>query len=117
MRRGREALREYFRGAERILKEWKGDSYLFGEDVLRATGKYAQRYGKKAALIVTELGQAWIEKPLEEVKSSLKTNGMVFETINGARPNAPREDVYRISLQVAQIEIGCDRRSWRREHH
>ena len=27
---------------------------------------------------------------------------MVFETINGARPNAPREDVYRISLQVAR---------------
>jgi alcohol dehydrogenase class IV len=102
MRRGREALREYFRKAEKILKEWKGDSYTFGEDILEATGKYSKKYGEKAALIVTELGQAWIQKPLEQVKSSLKTNGVIFETINGARPNAPREDVYRISLQVAR---------------
>ena len=83
-------MREYFRKAEKILKEWKGDSYTFGEDVLEAAGEYAQKCGKKATLIVTELGQAWIEKPLEEVKSSLKTNGMAFEMINGARPNAPR---------------------------
>ena len=95
-------MREYFRKAEKILKEWKGDSYTFGEDILEATGKYSKKYGEKAALIVTELGQAWIEKPLEGVKSSLKTNGMAFEMINGARPNAPREDVYRISLQVAR---------------
>jgi alcohol dehydrogenase class IV len=102
MRRGKEAVREYFRKAEKILKEWKGDSYTFGEDILEATGKYSKKYGEKAALIVTELGQAWIQKPLEQLKSGLKTNGVIFETINGARPNAPREDVYRISLQVAR---------------
>ena len=88
--------------AKRVLRDWKGDSYTFGEDVLEATGKYAKRYGKKAALVVTELGQAWIEKPLGRVKASLKANGVAFDTINGARPNAPREDVYRISLQVAR---------------
>jgi alcohol dehydrogenase class IV len=38
------------------------------------------------------------------VKSSLKAKGVFFETINGARPNAPREDVYRISLQVARAK-------------
>jgi alcohol dehydrogenase class IV len=95
-------VREYFRKAEKILKEWKGNSYTFGEDVLEAAGEYAQKCGKKATLIVTEYGQAWIQKPLEQVKSSLKTNGIIFETINGAKPNAPREDVYRISLQVAR---------------
>ena len=88
--------------AARVLRNWKGDSYIFGEDVLEATGKYAKLYGKKAALVVTELGQAWIEKPLGRVKASLKANGVAFDTINGARPNAPREDVYRISLQVAR---------------
>jgi alcohol dehydrogenase len=88
--------------AKKVLKDWKGDSYTFGEDVLEGTGRYAKKYGKKVTLIVTELGQAWIQKPLEQVKSSLKANGVVFETINGARPNAPREDVYRISLQVAR---------------
>jgi alcohol dehydrogenase len=88
--------------AKKVLKDWKGDSYTFGEDVLEATGRYAKQYGKKAALVVTELGQSWIEGPLERVRASLKTNGVVFDTVNGARPNAPREDVYRISLQVAR---------------
>jgi len=95
-------MRDQFKRAEKILKDWKGDSYTFGEDALEATGNYVRKYGKKASLVVTELGQAWIEKPLEQVKSSLKANGISFETISGARPNAPREDVYRISLQVAR---------------
>jgi len=90
--------------AKKVLKDWKGDSYTFGEDVLEATGKYAKQYGKKAALVVTELGQSWIEGPLERVRASLKANGVVFDTVNGARPNAPREDVYRISLQVARAK-------------
>jgi len=95
-------MKEYFLKAEKILKDWKGDSYTFGQDVLAETGKYAKRYGKKAAFVVTELNQPWIEKPLEQVKSALKTNGVAFELINGAKPNAPREDVYRISLQAVR---------------
>ena len=95
-------MRESMDQAKKVLKDWKGDSYTFGEDVLESTGKYAKKYAKKVSLVVTELGQTWIEKPLEQVKASLKANKVKFETINGARPNAPREDVYRISLQVAR---------------
>jgi alcohol dehydrogenase class IV len=95
-------MKENIERAKKILKDWKGDHYTLGEKVLDATGKYAKTYGKKAALVVTELGQAWIDKPVEQVKASLKSNGVAFELINGARPNAPREDVYRISLQVAR---------------
>ncbi len=97
-------IKESIDRAKKVLRDWKGDSYTFGEDVLDVTGKYARKYGKKATLVVTELGQAWIEKALEQVRASLKANGVVFETINGARPNAPREDVYRISLQVARAK-------------
>ena len=99
---GEMMINESIDRAKKVLRDWKGDSYTFGEDVLDGTGKYARKYGKKATLVVTELGQAWIERPLEQVKASLRANGVVFETINGARPNAPREDVYRISLQVAR---------------
>jgi alcohol dehydrogenase class IV len=95
-------VKDYFLKAEEILRDWKGRSYTFGQDVLETPGTYAKQYGQKAALVVTELGQSWIEKPLEQVKSSLKANGVTFELINGARPNAPREDVYRISLQIAR---------------
>ena len=95
-------MKESIERARKILKDWKGESYTFGEGVLDATGKYGKKYGKKAALVVTELGQGWIEKPLEQVKASFKTNGIAFDLINGARANAPREDVYRIGLQVAR---------------
>ena len=95
-------MKESMDRAKKILKDWKGEGYTFGEDVLEATGKYARKYGKRAALVVTELGQAWIEKPLGQIKASLKANDVAFEMINGARPNAPREDVYRISLQVSR---------------
>jgi alcohol dehydrogenase class IV len=95
-------MKEYMKRAEKLLKDWKAESYTFGEDVLEASGKYAKGRGKRALLVVTELGQSWIEKFLERVEASLKANGILFETVNGARPNAPREDVYRISLQFAR---------------
>lgn len=95
-------MKEIMDRAAKMLKEWKGESYIFGENVIDASGKYAKGRGKKALLVVTELGQAWVEKPLERVKASLKANHIAFETVNGPRPNAPREDVYRISLQVAR---------------
>ncbi len=88
--------------ASKMLKEWKGDSYTFGEDVLETSGAYAKGRGKKALVVVTELGQPWVEKPLERIKASLRANHIACETVNGPRPNAPREDVYRISLQVAR---------------
>jgi len=94
-------MKEVFERAGRILKDWKGDSYTFGEDVLEATGTYARRYGKRATLVVTGLGKTRIERPLERVKSCLESNGVSFEAIKGAEPNAPREDVYRIGLRVA----------------
>jgi nickel-dependent lactate racemase len=33
--------------AKMILKNWKGDSYTFGKDVLEVTGRYASSLGKK----------------------------------------------------------------------
>jgi alcohol dehydrogenase len=95
-------MRERIERAKKVLKNWKGDSYTFGEDILETTGSYARRYGGKAILVVAGLGKGWVEKFLEQVKSSLKENKIVFETVNGARPNAPREDLYRISHQVAR---------------
>jgi alcohol dehydrogenase len=101
------AMKESIERATKVLKDWKGNSYTFGEGILEVTGMYAKKYGKKVTLVVTELGQAWIEKPLEEVKSSLRANKVIFQTVAGARPNAPREDVYRISLQVARSKSGA----------
>jgi alcohol dehydrogenase class IV len=95
-------MRETIERARKILFDWKGESYLFGEEVLNSTGRVTARFGKRVLLVVTELGHQWIEKPLNELKESFRAYGLDFDVINGARPNAPREDVYRISLQVAR---------------
>lgn len=88
--------------ARKLLESWKGPSYAFGRGVLDAVGPAALRFGKTGALIVGDLGQAWIEGPRKRVRESLAAAGVRTELINGARPNAPREDLYRISLQAAR---------------
>lgn len=50
-------MKESMDRAKKILRDWKGEGYTFGEDVLEATGKYARKYGKRTAFVVTELGQ------------------------------------------------------------
>jgi alcohol dehydrogenase len=95
-------MKETINRAKKVLNDWKGKSYTFGENVLEASGQHAREHGKKALLVVTELGQPWIDKYLESVKASLNANRILFETAKGAGPNAPREDVYRISLQFAR---------------
>jgi alcohol dehydrogenase len=95
-------VKENFEKAGKILRKWKSDSYTFGEGALDTTGRYTAQFGKKAILIVTQQEHPWNEKPFNQVHSSLKANGISYVTINGARPNAPREDVYRISLQIAR---------------
>ncbi len=93
-------MQEEMKRAELLLKEWKGESYSFGEGVLKEVGRYAARLGKRALLVVADLGEGWVREPLEQVEDSLRREGVSFEAISGARPNAPREDLYRIALQV-----------------
>src|SRR5512135_1093611 len=88
--------------ARKLLRDWKGDSYSFGFDVLPKAGDYAGGYGKSALLMVADLGQPWMGGALQTVADSLKKKGVKFETVIGAGPNAPREDVYRLALQVAR---------------
>jgi alcohol dehydrogenase len=89
--------------ARRMLMEWKGESYTFGFDVLEKTGEYAGKFGKRALLIVAELGEPWVSGFLQAVKDSLRAKGVESETIAGSRPNAPREDLYRLALHIARF--------------
>ena len=76
--------------AERLLKEWKGDSYTFGFEVLGKTGEIVARQGKRVLGIVADLGQGWMAGTLQTITDSLKARGVETEIIIGAGPNAPR---------------------------
>jgi alcohol dehydrogenase len=92
--------------AAKILKEWKKDSYVFGVGVLNKVGEYASKFGKKTILVVTqyqEKGGEWLIPFLNEIADSLKKNNLSFsQPIRGAKPNAPREDMYRIALETSK---------------
>ncbi len=103
---------EYRQKAETLLKDWKGDRYAFGTGVLGSVGKYTAEYGKKALLFgAGRTGgkrKEWAETFLGKVSDSLSGAGVEFGAIEpGARPNAPREDVYRMALAVAKRKPEC----------
>jgi alcohol dehydrogenase len=88
--------------AGNMLREWKGDSYAFGFEVLGKAGEQAGKFGKRALLIAAELGEPWVSGFLKTTGDSLRAQGVEFETIAGARPNAPREDLYRLALHISR---------------
>jgi alcohol dehydrogenase len=82
--------------ATQLLVGFKGDRYAFGPGVLDQTGRLAAQLGA-TALVVGDFGQAWARPALDAVIDSLLAKGIeVLDTVNGAAPNAPRDDVYRL---------------------
>lgn len=95
-------MQRYIDNARQILKDWKKDAYIFGFEVLNNLGNLARQFGKKCLLIVADLGIAWVEEIRKKAEASLREKGIEVETILGARPNAPREDTYRIALHIGR---------------
>lgn len=87
--------------AEELLKEFKGDSYAFGKGVLRKTGSYSAEFGKD--IVVISGGQAIRSQVLDTVTDAIEEEDLnVTDVFYGARPNAPREDVYRLAYQLSR---------------
>jgi len=97
-------IQEYKQKATALLNDWKKESYSFGIGSLEKVGEFAEKGGSSCMLCVTGWGkEKWIEPFVSEVKSSLERRGVnILDIIAGARPNAPREDVYRIASQICK---------------
>jgi len=85
--------------ARKILEEWKKDAYVFGLDVLEKVGEFAKEFGDYALLVGSS--SKWAQKHLKKIMDSLEKEGVSHSIIRGARPNCPREDLYRIALQIS----------------
>lgn len=89
------------RQAEELLREFKGDDYAFGEGALEKTGSYAAKLGNDIAVISGR--QARKSGVLDTVIDSIEKEDLnVTDVFDGARPNAPREDVYRLAYQLSR---------------
>ncbi len=86
----------YMQEAKELLKRFKNDAYLYGRDVLGDVGKKAAGEGKKTVFVRDAFPGS--ESFLETVRRSLKNEGIELAAeIDGAGPNCPREDLFRIA--------------------
>ena len=90
-----EGIEEARRTARRLLTAWRGSSYIFGLGCLEESGLAAAGLGSRAVLVANH--SRWMAPAVERLGLSLARAGVeIVRRVAGARPNAPREDVYRI---------------------
>lgn len=79
-----------------LIREFKGESYVFGSGVLDQVGRVTAELGKNAALVYTVFpGNEVLISRIEESLAQAKVK--LLGKIEGAAPNAPREDLWRIT--------------------
>ena len=91
-----------FSTAEELLHEFKGDSYIHGVGVIDQVGPAVSALGHKAVLVASDfLGSASF---IQQIHQSLRAADVEeVGEIKGARPNAPREDLFRIAGEIAAL--------------
>ncbi len=82
-----------------LLDEFKGDAYLYGAGVLPQVGEVAAQKGERAALVRSTF--AGTDDYVHAISTSLSEAGVeLVRVIKGPRPNAPREDLKRITEEL-----------------
>jgi len=89
------------RRAKQLLREFKGDDYAFGDKALEHIGNYHDKVGRNIVIISGKTGRKL--GIVDKVTESMTKRGLkVLEVFDGARPNTPREDVYRLAYQISR---------------
>jgi len=92
-----------FEKARALLQEFKGNSYLFGTDVLPKAGWAVAAKGKNAALVRGKFRGS--DDYVKTIRGSLAESAVnLVAEIRGAGPNCPREDMFRIADSLREIE-------------
>lgn len=86
--------------AQKLLKDFRGEAYSFGLDVFEELGRHTAELGKRA-LFVGRLNSPWFAPLRERALKALADAGVeVVGECQGAYPNAPLEDVYRMQSHI-----------------
>jgi alcohol dehydrogenase class IV len=92
-----------FSSANELIHGFKGNAYVHGPGVLSQAGSLAAQLGKRALLIEDTFPGA--QTHLQVILDSLKAAGVeVVAREPGAAPNAPREDLGRITRAVTKAD-------------
>ena len=88
--------------AKGLIGEFKGDNYVYGPGALRQVGRVAANLGARAALVRDTFPGS--DNFVNTIRDSLASAGVqVIGEIQGAGPNAPREDLFRIADELKEI--------------
>jgi alcohol dehydrogenase len=99
---------EKIKKAEKLLKVFKKDSYIFGTDCLGRAGELAERIftgktGRTALLVISD--KKWASGLKLRIRKSLEDSGIrILKETDTSGPNAPREDVYFLQDEI----VKCD---------
>ncbi len=87
-----------------LLKKFKDDNYVFGTDCMCRLGELSSGLGKRASLVAGGTGKSWGEEIRGTVRMILHKSGITLagDIIDGAKPNSPFEDVFRISDEISR---------------
>ncbi len=91
-----------FEKARALLHDFKGSAYQNGFGILAQAGRVATQLGRNAIMVRDPFpgGAAFTAT----IDASLASAGVqLLATIDGAAPNAPREDLARITAQVREL--------------
>jgi alcohol dehydrogenase class IV len=85
------------------LHEFKGDAYLFGAGVLPRVGEVVASVGRRPALVRgTFPGSDDFVRIISD--STADAGAPLVGEIRGARPNAPRQDLFRITDELRTLD-------------
>jgi alcohol dehydrogenase len=91
-----------FDKAKSLLFQFKGNNYLYGPGVLQRVGEFMGKFGKQAALVSTYF--PGIEAHTDTIRTSIYSSGIdVLGEVEGARPNSPLEDLFRITDELNDL--------------
>jgi len=99
LRSERGAIMKRFEKARELVQQFKGDVYTRGFGVLSAAGQVAVELGRRAMLVRDTFPGS--SSFADTIAGSLRAAGIeLLAIIDGAAPNAPREDLARITQQL-----------------
>jgi alcohol dehydrogenase len=92
-----------FDKARALLREFKGDAYLFGAGVLSRVGEVVASVGSRPVLVRDTFPGSDVF--VQTIRDLLAEAGMALvDGIRGAGPNAPREDLFRITDELKALD-------------
>jgi alcohol dehydrogenase len=92
-----------FEKARSLLREFKGDAYLFGAGTLSRVGAVVASLGQRPALVRSTFPGS--DGFVQAIRASLaESNVTLAGEIRGAKPNAPRQDLLRITDELKALD-------------